>query len=380
MPQLISRIALCSFDASRSSTIALTPPSSPRTMRPYPDGSSTRVVTTVSAAPDARWRATILRSVALSIAGRSPFRISRTAPRPAPTFRAACTTAWPVPRCSFCRTNASERSASASRTSSAWWPITVTIRRGESAFAATRTCATIGRPATGWRSLIVFERIRFPRPAASTSTVSGPRPAATSGPGWRRLDHVDEDRFVPDLREVVVVPDLEPHVRVEGDRLLEVGGRGLRVPLEGSHGGPGIEVAGVPRITLDGAVEERQRPVELPVVRLHDPLVVAVLRRLRLWPRTREPPLADRRVGLRALGQHGLLGAHRADRAEALESGPEVPPVQEVQSLGVPGERGLVRRGPLRGRLPGVRDGLGWRRSLLVRHLGVFPRRGRSWK
>src|SRR5262252_2971179 len=80
-------------------------------------------------------------------------------------------TAWPVPSCSFWKAKAIRLSWSptAARTSSAWLPITTTVRATPAPLVASTTWLTIGRPAIGWRSLLQRDCIRLPIPAARMS-------------------------------------------------------------------------------------------------------------------------------------------------------------------------------------------------------------------
>src|SRR5438876_4668560 len=82
--------------------------------------------------------------------------------RPRPTRTASA-----VPSCGSWRAvTACEPMAASTR--SPPWPVTTTRCSMPAAARETRTCSSMGRPASGWRTLGSRERIRVPCPAAST--------------------------------------------------------------------------------------------------------------------------------------------------------------------------------------------------------------------
>src|SRR5438132_9572330 len=92
------------------------------------------------------------------------------------TWARAC----PVPSCSRWGT------VWPSPLSTAWTPscsgfVTTRVRAGSSARAAAIDQSSMGRPATGWRTLGIREFIRTPLPAASTTTVTLPRGSGDVG-------------------------------------------------------------------------------------------------------------------------------------------------------------------------------------------------------
>ena len=174
-PALISRIARSSADASRSSTIARSRPSSPRTIRPSPRGSGTSAVSTLAAAPARSCSSTSWRSVSARTSGMSPFSTT-TVPATSPSSSIAMRTACPVPRCSACRAvrAAGATSARCSRTLSAPRPTTTTVGASPSpSAAATSTWPSRVRPSNGCRTFGNEDFMRLPSPAASTTTVRG---------------------------------------------------------------------------------------------------------------------------------------------------------------------------------------------------------------
>src|SRR6186997_1222516 len=160
-------MARVASSASASSTIAVAPPSSPRTTRPYSAGSSTRADTSATAAPEAsRSRASRASSSALC-SGTSPI-VTRIVAAPLRMPAKPRRTASAVPRCGSCLT-ATARSPSIASTASAPWPVTTTGDGATPASdSAASTWSSIGRPARGWRTLGMRDRMRVPWPAART--------------------------------------------------------------------------------------------------------------------------------------------------------------------------------------------------------------------
>ena len=102
-----------------------------------------------------RWVRRRARTSSGRTGSKSPFATSTSAARP--TARSASRTACPVPSCSACSTKTGfgviPHEETASRTSSAPWPTTITIFDGRATRAVCRTCQSSGRPATGCRTL-----------------------------------------------------------------------------------------------------------------------------------------------------------------------------------------------------------------------------------
>src|SRR5579871_1926594 len=166
----------------------------------------------------------------------------RTGPSKPRSASRAWATAWPVP---FCRrwiaTSTApwpNRSSTAARTASAWWPRTHTIREAPSARASATGYSISGRPATRWSTFAVDDFIRVPRPAARITVASfivrslsmPPRgkqsPAAPSldapAPFFVQVHHfaaASADRFD-------AVASLLEWVRLGADRTIARGGRG----------------------------------------------------------------------------------------------------------------------------------------------------------
>ena len=102
------------------------------------------------------------RSSGLS-AGASPLRTSRSPSTPSSAARAAAS-ASPVPRGSACTATSSPSNALAPS-----GEVTTTSGSASTARAASTTQSTIRRPSKGWKCFGVAERMRVPRPAASTT-------------------------------------------------------------------------------------------------------------------------------------------------------------------------------------------------------------------
>ena len=163
MPELTSRSASSSGDASPASTIRASPPCASRTMRPYERRSSGSNESTVPAAPAERCVSTSARSSSGVSAGTSPFSTRTSPSAPASAVRAE-RTASPVPSGS-CWTATSTPSKSAAVSGDA----TTTMRSAPLARAAPITQSTIRRPSSGWRCFGVALFMRVPRPPAITT-------------------------------------------------------------------------------------------------------------------------------------------------------------------------------------------------------------------
>ncbi len=166
MPVLISRIARCSGVASLCSTIAATLPSAPRTILPYPEGSSSSTVSSERMPCCAR--SATCRKVSARASGSAP-NITSVTPS-APNSDSAHFNASPVPRGGSCRAHVRSASAKRSRTSPP--ESTTQMARGSSLRAVESTCASNGLPPSGCSTLGSAERMRFPCPAARMAICS----------------------------------------------------------------------------------------------------------------------------------------------------------------------------------------------------------------
>ena len=105
----------CAAVASASSTISASEPPSSLMMRPYPDGSGARVVSTVTAFPAAACSRSSAASVCVRSSGMSAY-VTTTVPGRSPSASVTIRTAWPVPpsrSCTTTRTSGAHRVASA---------------------------------------------------------------------------------------------------------------------------------------------------------------------------------------------------------------------------------------------------------------------------
>src|SRR5438552_2127445 len=163
MEEFTSSTASCSGVASPASTISRTAPLWSRITRPYSRGSRGRKERTVAAARSRRCvSSSWLRSSGLS-AGASPERTTRSPSTPSSEPRAAAS-ASPVPRASACTATSTPSNAS--------FPsgeVTTTSGFASIARAVSTTQSTMRRPRSEWKCFGVAERIRVPRPPASTT-------------------------------------------------------------------------------------------------------------------------------------------------------------------------------------------------------------------
>ena len=179
MPELTSRNASSSGEASAASTIRASRPSSSRTIRPYAPTSAGSKERTVAAAPAARCVSTSARIVSGLSAGTSPLR-TRTSPPKASSAPRAWRTASPVPSGSSC-TAISTPSSRALVCGEA----TTTIRSTPASRAASTTQSTILRPRIGCRCFGVALFMRVPIPAAITTAASSSAMSVRGGWGAR---------------------------------------------------------------------------------------------------------------------------------------------------------------------------------------------------
>src|ERR671936_597156 len=175
-----SRTARCSGVASPSSTIACSDPASSRRTRPYGSGSGGSIERTGTAASSLLCAATSPSRTRGVRSGAAPSR-TRTSPEKRSSAGRAASTASPVPNGSaWTASSVSSGSvrASSSRVSGEQ---TTTNGSGPSGWAAASAQSSTRRPSSGWRCLGSSERIRVPRPAASTTAA---RAGVTRGWAW----------------------------------------------------------------------------------------------------------------------------------------------------------------------------------------------------
>src|SRR5579884_341088 len=181
MPELTSRSASSSGDASAASTIRSSRPSPSRTTRPYERASSGSNERIVPLAPSTRCVATRSRTTCGSRAGTSPFRTT-TSLRASSSAARADRTASPVPSGRSC--TATSRPSNDAAVSG---EVTTTIRSIPASRAAAITQSTIRRPSSGCRCFGVALFMRVPRPPAMTtaarSAISAPS-AMAGAPGF----------------------------------------------------------------------------------------------------------------------------------------------------------------------------------------------------
>src|SRR4051794_7955747 len=148
------------------STTRSTDPSSRRTTRPYPAGSSSSIEATVACASLAAWAAMRSKSASAVTSGTSPLRISTSA---SPRCAVAACTAPPVPLASGW--TASSTPSGRWPSSGRWGPSTTTTLPAPAASAAATGHAIMGWPQRSCRTFGVRERMRVPWPAARMTTV-----------------------------------------------------------------------------------------------------------------------------------------------------------------------------------------------------------------